>query len=214
MGLTKNNQEILGWRAWDVVHVPLKGFHLLSPSYQMIWDGPVQHTKKPTVDNCYGFYSLKDEPGSTKFQRAAIRLLGKIGLAPVLAPIRYVHLWHGAEGVIEHSGQIVEGDHGYRSEVATIRKLSLGLTIYNISPEHRANAFDYVRALAFDMGNRYDVDVDLAIERNLYNLEMFRYSEPASFLRSVQLRTRSDPNWDVDFRQTEDTLKLIQDLSK
>src|SRR5439155_2347164 len=92
---TRSCVEIMGWRAWTLV----PGEECLrSVSYNhVIWDGPVLHADAiPTARNPNGVYAVH-----------------------IPNNVPWTRIW----GEVALSGTVVEGENGYRGEVATIRSL-------------------------------------------------------------------------------------------
>ena len=121
--------EVIAWRGWNCTTG--RDFFLESPSQGTRWHGPVLHAhEKPELDNGCGVYGLAE---------AAWLESGYVGSCTVF-------------GEIALSGRVVEGPHGWRGEVATIRSLKLKPPPQG--PEDREEA---QRILS----ERYGVEVEL-----------------------------------------------------
>ena len=104
-GATRTRVEVVAWRAWYMLGNGI----LRSVSYDTQWEGPVLRADEiPMGRNSNGIYAVR-----------------------TLDQVPFAHAW----GEVALSGIVVEGELGYRAEVATIRSLFVGRERHEVAPD-------------------------------------------------------------------------------
>lgn len=120
-----STEEIVAYRRWrymdaDLVitqhflspeHFAIQGRRLFSVVFWWEWDGPTMRAdERPALDSSHGIYAMRTLERLQEHFRG-----GYIGMGSSPYP--------AVEGEVALSGTVIEGEHGYRAERATIRKL-------------------------------------------------------------------------------------------
>lgn len=157
---TPVTEEILAWRGWRLLNDLDGEFFLWSVNHECAWTGPTLVADvQPTKYGASGIYALMSRTEVIQ-QGYAPNVVGQVAL----------------------SGIVVEGEHGYRAERATIRSL----TIFGY-PAPTVRPID----LIVELGERYQCEVyweEGQPEESRNTLMNVRFPVPGVLSASTQLQ--------------------------